>query len=81
MLAEDAGGIAGDVDRLTNDDAAVERLQGWVQRYFGDTTPGVATLRLHAAVEHLMHEWDRFAAVHDHDVAIMPDPVTSPDDE
>ena len=28
------------------------------ERYFGDTTPGVATARFHEAVEHLMAEWD-----------------------
>ena len=28
------------------------------------TTPGVTTERFHAAVEQLMHEWERFAALH-----------------
>ncbi|MDJ0337507.1 CDP-glycerol glycerophosphotransferase family protein [Cryobacterium sp. PH31-O1] len=81
LPAEQAADIVAQVDRLSHDDAAVERLQGWVQRYFGDTAPGVATERLHAAVQHLMDEWDRFAAVHDHDVAILPGPTLIPGDE
>ena len=81
LPAEQAGDIVVAVDRLTHDDAVVERLQGWVQRYFGDTTPGVATERLHAAVQHLMDEWDRFAAVHEADAPLLPDPATIPEDE
>ena len=48
---------------LTNADAR-ERLQFWVERYFGDTTPGVATQRLHDAVSKLVAEWDRHARLH-----------------
>jgi len=40
------------------------RLAVWVERYFGDTAPGAATVRFHAAVQHLMDEWERFAALH-----------------
>ena len=81
LSAGKATDIVAQVERLTHDDAAVERLQSWVQRYFGDTTPGVATERLHAAVQHLMDEWDRFAAVHDTDIAIVPEPTLIPGDE
>ena len=81
LPAERAAGIVAAVERLTHDDAAVERLQGWVQRYFGDTTPGVATQRLHVAVQHLMDEWDRFAAVPDVDIAMASDPATIARDE
>ena len=81
LPAERAAGIVAAVERLTHDDAAVERLQGWVQRYFGDTTPGVATQRLHVAVQHLMDEWDRFAAVPDGDTTTAPDPATLARDE
>lgn len=52
------------LDNLIHDEQAVARLRGWVTRYFGDTTPGVATARFHAAIEQLMEEWDRFAALH-----------------
>ncbi len=63
------------VDEVAHDESARERLKYWVERYFGDTTPGVTTARFHAAVDHLMAEWQRFAALHaddeeidDHDV-------------
>jgi len=81
LSAEDAGSVGAAVDELTHDDAAVKRLQGWVQRYFGDTTPGVATERLHAAVQHLMDEWERFAKLHDSDIAIVPDVELNPADK
>ncbi|WP_104084401.1 CDP-glycerol glycerophosphotransferase family protein [Cryobacterium sp. Y11] len=81
LSADQTSDIVVHVDRLTHDDQAVGRLQGWVQLYFGDTTHGVATARLHEAVQHLMDEWDRFAAVHDADAPIMPDPATSRGDE
>ncbi|WP_179954735.1 hypothetical protein [Cryobacterium shii] len=54
------GNIVAVLDELTHDDAAEARLTVWVQRYFGDTNPGVATERFHVAVQHLMNEWDRF---------------------
>jgi hypothetical protein len=75
----DTAGYLGDAEWLTNADSAdivklVERVQHnddarrkllwWVQRYFGDTTPSVATTRFHAAVHELMDEWDRHAAQH-----------------
>ncbi|TFD57354.1 hypothetical protein E3T39_15295 [Cryobacterium suzukii] len=78
LPADHAADIVAAVDRLTHDEATVDRLQGWVHRYFGDTTPGVATERLHAAVQHLMNEWKRFAAGHDADSAIVPDSVENP---
>lgn len=63
------------VDEVSHDPEALSRLSSWVERYFGDTTPGVTTARFHAAVDHLMAEWERFAALHaddeevdDHDV-------------
>ncbi|QAY73625.1 hypothetical protein ET445_10005 [Agromyces protaetiae] len=63
------------VDEIAHDPDALARLGYWVERYFGDTTPGVTTARFHGAVEHLLAEWDRFAALHagedepdDHDV-------------
>ncbi len=41
-----------------------ENLQFWAARHFGDTTPGAATRRFHEAVERLLAEWDRNAALH-----------------
>jgi len=51
------------VDALTHDPEAEARLGVWVERYFGDAAPGSATARFHAAVQHLMDEWERFDAV------------------
>jgi hypothetical protein len=59
-----AANIVESLDDLTHDDEAQARLTAWVTRYFGDTTPGMATERFHAAVQHLMAEWDHHAALH-----------------
>jgi hypothetical protein len=59
------------IDRVLTSSEAHEKLRHWVERYFGDTTPGAATARFHAAVETLMREWERAAAVH------ANDPITS----
>ncbi|MFF2494863.1 CDP-glycerol glycerophosphotransferase family protein [Agromyces sp. NPDC058064] len=55
------------VDEVAHDAEALARLGYWVERYFGDTTPGVTTARFHAAIDHLMAEWERFAALHAED--------------
>lgn len=68
-------GIAGALDALKNNTTAAARLDSWVQHYFGDTTPGAATARLHAAVAGLMTEWDRHAVLHAGDGLFdIPDP-------
>jgi hypothetical protein len=60
----DSADIVKLVERVQHNDDARRKLLWWVQRYFGDTTPGVATTRFHAAVHELMDEWDRHAAQH-----------------
>lgn len=62
--AGDTAGIVAALDQLIGDDSAEERLRGWVEQYFGDPTPGAPTARFHAAIGHLMTEWERFAALH-----------------
>mgnify|MGYP002403458748 CR=1 FL=1 len=52
------------LDEVAHDEAALARLGVWVERYFGDMTPGATTRRFHAAVDHLFAEWERFAALH-----------------
>jgi hypothetical protein len=43
----------------------------WVQHYFGDTAPGAATAKFHAAIEQLMQKWDAWQA---HEMgAVRPD--------
>ncbi|MCX6501327.1 MAG: CDP-glycerol glycerophosphotransferase family protein [Microbacterium sp.] len=60
LEAEEAADIAAVVDRLQADPDAGERLASWVERYFGDTTPGAPTARFHAAVAELMRRWDEW---------------------
>jgi len=62
--ASDGATMVARVDEVAHDAAALARLGVWVEKYFGDTTPGVTTARFHAAVDHLMAEWERFAALH-----------------
>jgi hypothetical protein len=69
LAADDAADIVAIVDRVQHSEDARRTLDFWVQRHFGDTTPGAATARFHAAVEHLVSEWDRHAAIHADDVA------------
>ncbi|MGO4104886.1 CDP-glycerol glycerophosphotransferase family protein [Leifsonia sp. YAF41] len=64
LLAGDASNVVDALEKLTHDETAEARLAMWVERYFGDPTPGAATARFHDAVQHLMGEWDRFAAIH-----------------
>ena len=64
LHASEAADIVRRVDDLEHDEAASARLAAWVDHYFGDTTPGATTARFHGAIEHLMAEWERHAALH-----------------
>ena len=64
LHADAATAVVPLVDRVLTSSAAHEALTHWVQRYFGDTTPGAATARFHEAVNRLYAEWDRVAAMH-----------------
>lgn len=76
LYAEQAADITTGLSALADDGSAQARLASWVTRYFGDTTPGTATARFHAAIEHLLREWDRFAVLHaGDDDAITPGAV------
>jgi hypothetical protein len=70
------------VDQVRGDSSALATLAHWSERHFGDTTPGAATARFHAAVEKLMGEWDRHAAIHIGDRhSSESDPLDDEDDE
>ncbi|MGC5222736.1 CDP-glycerol glycerophosphotransferase family protein [Micromonospora sp. DT81.3] len=56
--AASAPAVVGEVTRVLGDEAATARLTHWVTHYFGDTSPGAATAKFHAAIERLMGEWD-----------------------
>ena len=64
MAASDASEVVARVDAAAHDAAELAKLQHWVRRYFGDTTPGAATARFHEAVEQLLRRWDEVAATH-----------------
>ncbi len=68
LTVDGARDIAAEVERVRADEAAIARLRMWVQHYFGDTTPGVATAKFHAAIERLMAEWD---AWHAHEIGAV----------
>ncbi|GAB3631103.1 CDP-glycerol glycerophosphotransferase family protein [Microbacterium shaanxiense] len=60
LTADAAADVAGEIERVRGDEDAIKKLRMWVQRYFGDTTPGVATAKFHAAIEQLMGRWDEW---------------------
>ncbi|MCS5721281.1 CDP-glycerol glycerophosphotransferase family protein [Herbiconiux sp. CPCC 203407] len=67
LLASEAGSVRDRIDQVSHDSAAGVRLGRWVRHYFGDTTPGTATRRFHEAIEKLLAEWTRNAALHARD--------------
>jgi hypothetical protein len=79
LTADAASDIVAEVDRVRADEAAVARLQMWVRHYFGDTAPGVATEKFHAAIAQLLEKWDHWQA---HEVgAVRPDENDDDDEE
>jgi len=60
LHADQAGDIVAIVDRVRQDEEAQARLRHWVQRYFGDTSPGAPTARFRAAIQELMLRWERW---------------------
>ena len=81
LTAESAGDIVAIADRVQHSEEAQQNLHFWVERHFGDTTQGAATARFHAAVEHLVDEWERHALLHADDVDSAEDPFGDDDDE
>ena len=86
LAADAAGTVDAEVERVRDDAAATERLQHWVRVYFGDTTPGSATARFHAAIQRLMDTWDEWhdrslAAGEPEDPAVDADPEFDEDTE
>ncbi len=67
LRAADAADVIARVDAAAHDAEELAKLRHWVERYFGDTTPGAATARLHAAVERLVARWHEVAAARGED--------------
>ena len=59
LYADDAADIISTIDRVQNSDEARASLDYWVRRHFGDTSPGAATERFHAAIAELLARSDR----------------------
>lgn len=82
LEADAAGDIIAQIERVRGDDQALQTLRFWVQRHFGDASPGAATARFHAAVEQLVTEWHHHAMIHLGDRKVSEsDPFEVDDDE
>ena len=66
--APDASDVITIAERVQFDVEAQDRLRFWVERHFGDTTPGEATRRFRAAISKLMKKWDKHDRLHADDV-------------
>jgi CDP-Glycerol:Poly(glycerophosphate) glycerophosphotransferase len=66
--ADAASNILAIVDEVEHSEEAQKNLKFWVERHFGDTSPGVATKRFHAAVDELSKLWEAQAQLHKGDV-------------
>ncbi|MBC7723356.1 MAG: CDP-glycerol glycerophosphotransferase family protein [Burkholderiaceae bacterium] len=72
LTTENAEDVVEVIDRAIASEESRHRLEHWVDHHFGDTTPGAATARFEGAVQRLMDEWDRHAAIHADDID-LPD--------
>jgi hypothetical protein len=82
LYADNAGDILAIADRVMNDTDAQKNLEFWVARHFGDTTPGAATKRFHAAVESLLAAWQSHALIHEGDArSSESDPLDDDEDD
>ncbi|MEQ1735315.1 MAG: CDP-glycerol glycerophosphotransferase family protein [Rhodoglobus sp.] len=82
LTADEAGDIVAIAERVQSDAEALERLKFWVQRHFGDTTPGEATRRFRGAIEQLMRHWQAQAKIHESDArGSESDPFDDDEDE
>ena len=81
LTAEDSADILAIANRVQHSPEAQASLDLWVTRHFGDTSSGAATARFHAAVEELVAEWERHAAIHEGDVTGSESDPFDGDDE
>lgn len=82
LTAEDAPNILEIVEKVQHSAKAKKNLEFWVKRHFGDTSPGSATERFHAAVETMLADWDHHAHIHERDAASSEtDPFEDDEDE
>lgn len=82
LHADHAGDVLALTDRVLRDPDAIDSLAQWSRHHFGDTSPGAATARFHAAIDDLIGEWGRHAALHADDPRTHDhDPLDDEDDE
>jgi hypothetical protein len=82
LTADRAGDVLSLIETVVNDTEARATLAHWAERHFGDTSPGAATARFHAAVERLLAEWDRHAQLHAGDrLSSEGDPLDDDEDD
>ncbi|TAL45302.1 MAG: hypothetical protein EPN91_02660, partial [Salinibacterium sp.] len=67
LFASRASDIVSLVEKVQFDSSAQKSLKFWAERHFGDTSPGVATTRFHAAIEQLMQTWNKHNTLHARD--------------
>ncbi|MBX3098289.1 MAG: CDP-glycerol glycerophosphotransferase family protein [Salinibacterium sp.] len=82
LLASEVSDIVAIATRVQFDEGAQARLQFWVERHFGDTTPGEATKRFRAAIAKLMKVWEKHDKLHIGDArGSEGDPFDDDDDD
>jgi CDP-glycerol glycerophosphotransferase (TagB/SpsB family) len=82
LTSDHAAEVLALIDTVLVDESARATLAHWAERHFGDTTPGAATARFHAAVADLLADWDRHAQIHAADKHVSEsDPLDDEDDE
>ncbi|MGE3192043.1 MAG: CDP-glycerol glycerophosphotransferase family protein [Microbacteriaceae bacterium] len=82
LASDRAGDVLSLVAEVLQDETQRATLAHWAERHFGDTAPGAATRRFHAAVEKLLTEWDQHARIHSGDKRTHEsDPLDDEDDE
>jgi CDP-Glycerol:Poly(glycerophosphate) glycerophosphotransferase len=64
LTEAEAPDIVAIAERVQFDKDAQKSLKFWAERHFGDTRPGAATKRFHAAIEQLIAEWHKHEALH-----------------
>lgn len=80
MSTADLDDALGFLDRVITDESSRANLAHWAEHHFGDTTPGSATARFHAAVDRLIGVWEQHAALHPGEPRVEHDPQSDDDD-
>lgn len=80
MSTADLADPLGFLDRVITDESSRSNLAFWANHHFGDTTPGSATARFHAAIDTLVERWAEQAALHTGEPRVEHDALDDEDD-